>query len=448
MSRVVQRRWIGNPDALSRRGRMPCDYEAYIPDPLTGRTVTLDGGVAADVADAETAITRLEARASTLADTEGLARLLLRAESVASSRIEGLEVGARKLLRTEAARQLGERVIDLTAAEVLGNINAMNVAVRELGPGDQISPETLRSFHRRLMANSRLSAHAGQFREQQNWIGGSEYNPCSAAFVPPPPELVPGLIDDLCAFCSDDSLPAVVQAALAHAQFETIHPFADGNGRTGRGLIHLVLRRRGLATRVLPPVSLVLATWAKDYVDGLTATRYTGSATGDAARAGLNQWIGTFAGACVRAAGDADSFENRVEQIEASWRAQVGRIRSGSATDLLLRALPGAPVLSVGGAAELTGRSYPQVNEAIGRLVSAGVLAQISVGKRNRAFEAKDIINAFSDLERQLASPEGDTRNSEPARPVPRRRPTLCGPIVLLPDLSAWSLGLAGPVGA
>lgn len=424
MSKVVQRHWVGNPDALSRHGRMPCDYEAYIPDPLLGRMVTLDGGVAADVADAETAITRLDARASTLADTEGLARLLLRAESVASSRIEGLEVGARKLLRTEAAGQLGERTTDLTAAEVLSNINAMNAAVRELGPGDVISPDTLLSFHRRLMANSRLRAQAGRLREQQNWIGGSEYSPCAAAFVPPPPELVPGLIDDLCAFCNDDSLPAVAQAALAHAQFETIHPFADGNGRTGRGLIHLVLRRRGLATRVLPPVSLVLATWAKDYVDGLTATRYTGPATGDAARAGLNRWIGTFAGACARAAGDADSFENRVEQIEASWRAQVGRIRSGSATDLLLRALPGAPVLSVSGAAELTGRSYPQLNEAIGRLVLAGVLAQISVGKRNRAFEAKDIINAFGDLERQLASPEDDTHTSEPTRPVPRRRPT------------------------
>ena len=236
---------------------------------------------------------------------------------------------------------------------------------------------------------------------------------------------MPGLIDDLCAFCNDDSLPAVAQAALAHAQFATIHPFTDGNGRTGRGLIQLVLRRRGLATRVLPPVSLVLATWARDYVDGLTATRYQGPATGEAARAGLNQWIGTFAGACVRAAEDAASFEERVEQIEGRWRAQVGQIRSGSATDLLLRALPGAPILSASAAAALTGRSFPQANEAIGRLVSAGVLSQISVGKRNRAFEAKDIINAFTDLERQLASPEGDTRSSEPSRPVPPRRPSL-----------------------
>jgi Fic family protein len=419
MSRVIQRHWPGNPDALSRRGRLPCDYEAYVPDPLQGRPITLDGDVAADVADAEAAVTRLNAQATTLADTEGLARLLLRAESVASSRIEGLEVGARKLLRTEAARQLGERTVDLTAAEVLGNISAMNGAVREIGPGDPITLDTLLAFHQRLMANSRFAADAGRLREQQNWIGGSDYNPCTAAFVPPPPELVPDLIEDLCAFCNEDSLPAVAQAALAHAQFETIHPFADGNGRTGRGLIHLVLRRRGLATRVLPPVSLVLATWARDYVDGLTATRYQGPATGEAAHTGLNQWIGTFAGACVRAAEDAASFENRVERIEGHWRAQVGQIRSGSATDLLLRSLPGAPILSASGAAELTGRSFPQANEAIGRLVSAGVLTQINVGKRNRAFEARDIINAFTDLERQLASPEGDTRNSEPIRPVP-----------------------------
>lgn len=156
-----------------------------------------------------------------------------------------------------------------------------------------------------------------------------------------------GLIDDLCAFCNDDSLPAVAQAALAHAQFETIHPFADGNGRTGRGLIHLVLRRRGLATRVLPPVSLVLATWAGDYIGGLTATRYQGPVTGEAARTGMNQWIGTFAGACVRAAEDAASFENRVEQIETRWRAQIGQVRVDSATDLLLRALPGAPIITV-----------------------------------------------------------------------------------------------------
>src|ERR1700733_13377144 len=107
MSKVIRRQWPGNPDAPSRRGRMPCDYEAYVPDLLTGRTIRLDGDVAADVAEAEAAIGRLNAVAVALADTEALARLLLRAESVASSRIEGLEVEARKLLRTEAAQAMG-----------------------------------------------------------------------------------------------------------------------------------------------------------------------------------------------------------------------------------------------------------------------------------------------------------------------------------------------------
>lgn len=423
MARVIRRRWAGNPDAPSRSGRLPCDYEAYDPDLLAGRHITLDGDVAADVADAEAAIARLDTQASALADTEALARLLLRAESVASSRIEGLEVGPRRLLRAEAAKQLGERTSDITAAEVLGNIDAMNSAIQDIGAGDTISVDTLLDFHRRLLGSTRMAPYAGQLRQEQNWIGGSSYNPCSAAFVPPPHELVPDLMADLCSFCNDESLPAVAQAAIAHAQFETIHPFLDGNGRTGRGLIHLVLRRRGLATRVLPPISLVLATWAQDYVDGLTATRYRGPAWGKAAYTGLNLWVGRFAGACRRAVEDAASFERRIEQIEETWRTRLGRVRSGSAADLLLRSVAGAPVVTVNAAAELIGRSYPQTNEAIKRLVSAGVLSQVTVGRRNRAFEARAIVNAFTDLERQLASPDGDTRSSGPARPVPPRRP-------------------------
>ncbi|MGH3165997.1 MAG: Fic family protein [Trebonia sp.] len=425
MSRVISLRWPGNPDAPSRQGRAACDYAAYVPDPLTGRPITLDGDVAADIQDAQAAISRLNAEASALADTEALARLLLRAESVASSRIEGLEIGARKLLRAEAAHALGERTLDVTAEEVLGNIDAMNNGVREIGPGDLIEVTTLLRFHRRLMAGTRHAAYAGRLRDKQNWIGGSEHNPCSAVFVPPPPECVPELLDDLCTFCNDDSLPAVAQAALAHAQFETIHPFADGNGRTGRGLIHLVLRRRGLASRVLPPVSLVLATWAGDYVDGLAATRYQGPATGPDASAGINKWIGGFAGACVRATDDAASFERRAKEIEGGWRGRLGHVRGGSATDLLLRGLPGAPIVTVSGVMDLIDRSFPQANEAVARLVEAGILSQITVGKRNRAFEAKEIINAFTDLERQLASPGGDTRTSEPARAVTPRRPLL-----------------------
>jgi Fic family protein len=388
---------------------------------LVSREITLDGDVAADIADAEAAIVRLNVEASSLVDTEALTRILLRAESVASSKIEGLQVGARRLLRAEAARRLGEGSIDVTAKEVLGNIEAMVFAVQSVDVGDPITLEMVLELHRRLLAGSFLEAEAGRFRVLQNWIGGSDYHPCDAAFVPPPPELVAELVDDLIQFCNEDSLPAVAQAAIAHTQFETIHPFVDGNGRAGRALIHMILRRRGLAPRALPPISLVLATWAKDYVSGLAATRYRGPSSSREASDGMNLWIGRFAGASKRAVEDASSFEQRALGIETEWRERLGRVRARSAVDLLLRALPGAPVVTVNSAADLIGRSFRQTNDAVTRLVEARVLKQVSVARRNRAFEAPEIIAAFTDLERRLATPEANTRVSPPARRFPPR---------------------------
>jgi Fic family protein len=227
---------------------------------------------------------------------------------------------------------------------------------------------------------------------------------------------------DLCAFCNTDDLPAVAQAAIAHAQFETIHPFVDGNGRTGRALIHLVLRRRGMAERVLPPVSLVLATLSRSYIDGLTAFRYVGSPHSPRAVEGLNTWVGRFAGACTRSVQDATEFEVRAAELETSWRERLGSIRANSATDLILRILPGAPILTADGAAMLIGRTFNPANDAIKRLVEAGILRQVNIGRRNRAYEAPEIIAAFTALERQLASPEGDTRTSKPVRRVPELR--------------------------
>lgn len=422
MAKVIRRHWVTDQGAgLPRRDRLSCDYDTYLPDPLVNRTVLLEGPVAADVSEAEAELTRFDLAVGALSDSEALARLLLRTESVASSRIEGLEVGARRLLHADAERAMGERPRDVTAEEVLGNIEAMLYAVEAVGPGDAISADLLLEIHRRLVAGTRLENHGGRFRSEQNWIGGSSFNPCSAEYVPPPPERVEDLIADLCSFSSDDSLPAVAQAALAHAQFETIHPFADGNGRVGRALIHLVLRRRGLVLRALPPVSFILATWADEYVAGLTATRYLGPPTSVEALQGLNRWIGLFAAAAKRAVADADAFEERMDGLNKAWRKRLGRVRANSATDLLLRALPGAPLLTVQSAAALVGRSAQAANEAIARLTEAEILSQTTLGRRNRAFEAPEVISAFTDLERRLASPTGDTRTAPPTRRVPRR---------------------------
>jgi Fic family protein len=420
MATLFKLRWPGDASAgLSRRDGQGCEYEAYGPDPLASRPLTLAGSTAADVTDAERDIARLNSEVSALADSEAIARLLVRAEAVASSRIEGLEIGGRRLLKAELARGLDGGRPDMTATEVLNNIEAMHWAVGTLAERPRLTVDDLLSVHERLLAGTPIERYGGKLRGVQNWIGGSSFNPCAAAFVPPPQELVPELMEDLCAFCNQDMLPAVVQAAVAHAQFETIHPFVDGNGRTGRALIHVILRRRGLAPRIVPPVSLVLATWAGDYVDGLTRTRYRGSPDGQEAVEGANTWISLFAGACQRAVADAEAYEARVRELRDAWRRRLGSLRKHSAIELLLGALPGAPMMTVQSAAALIGRSQQAVNDAIPRLVQAGVLKQTTVGRRNRAFEATELIDSFTALERRLASPDADTRTSPPARRVP-----------------------------
>lgn len=422
MAEYVRLHWTSDlgRGGLSRRDRQGGAYDAYLPDPLVGRTLVLAADTAADVADAEAAIVRLDTEAKALTSTEVLSRLLLRAEAVASSRIEGLEVGARRLLRAEVVQTLDEPQFDTTAIEVLANIEAMADGVAAVEPGRPITTEMLLAIHRHLLGQTRLDSHAGKFRDQQNWVGGSSYNPCSAAYVPPPPERVDELMADLVEFSNTVDLPAVAQAAIAHAQFETIHPFVDGNGRTGRALSHLILRKRGLTNRVLPPVSLVLATRTQDYIDGLTRFRHVGEPASAAATEGLNDWVGRFAAACTRAVRDAALFESTIADLEVQWRSRISPVRTGSAADLLLRVLPGAPVITVSTAAALIGRAYSATNDAIARLVDGDVLKQVTVGRRNRAFESSEAIAAFAALERRLASPDGDTVASPPQSSCPR----------------------------
>ncbi|MFE1595294.1 Fic family protein [Nocardia sp. NPDC058705] len=402
---------------LSRRDRSAGSFDTYVPDLLVGRAFTLDGPTAADVADAEIAIARLDRDATALSDTEVLSRLLLRAEAVASSRIEGLEIGARRLLRAEAAAAFDGRSTDVTAVEVLANIDALALGVRSVSRGQEITAEVLTDVHRRLMAGTNLASHGGSYRDQQNWIGGSSSNPRSA-YVPPPPRYVDALMADLIAFANTDDLPAVAQAAIAHAQFETIHPFVDGNGRAGRVLIHLVLRRRGLSERVIAPVSLVLATATRSYIDGLTGFRHLGPPDSAAAMEGANAWIGSFAAACTQAVADAAVFEVRTSALLARWRERVAPLRADSAAALLLPHLIGAPIITATTAAALVQRSFPTANAAIDRLVDAGILRQLTVGRRNRAFEAPEVFEAFGALERCFANPDGEAHS--PQRPVPR----------------------------
>ncbi|MGH9112732.1 MAG: Fic family protein, partial [Acidimicrobiales bacterium] len=306
MATQLHRRWEARFEGMSRRDRRGCDYDAYLPDPLAGWNMTIPADVAADIADAEAAVRRLNDAGTTHVSLEGLARFLLRAESVASSMIEGLAAAPRRLVSAEVALVQGGDAGDQVAAEVLANIAAMQSAVDLAATADPFGLADLLAIHGTLMDRSPTPQVGRQVRTEQNWIGGSSYNPCRAAFVPPPPDYVSGLLDDLLAYVSGDDHSPLVQAALAHAQFETIHPFADGNGRTGRALVHLVLRRRGLAPAFVPPVSLVLATGFDTYIGGLTSFRHVADPDSPERSAAVAEWLRVFATATSRACLDAD----------------------------------------------------------------------------------------------------------------------------------------------
>jgi Fic family protein len=412
--------WRPDPATYGpRRSRRPCRYSPYTPDLLAAMPLDLPAAVTADVSDAERALVRLgqDERAP---DLEALARFLLRAEAIASSKIEGLVVNTRRLARHEAKVAAGIRDPDATADAVLGNVVAMQVAVDRVARSPHVDLQSILDIHRALMSHSASPEIAGVLRHRQNWIGGSDLTPCGADFVPPPPEVVSDLLADLCSFIDDDRTSPVVQAAVVHAQFETIHPFADGNGRTGRALIHVVLKRRGLTPGVVPPISLVLATRSKDYVAGLTAYRYDGAPEGLAAAAAVADWVETFASAAQRAARDAMDLARLVAGVENRWRERV-RPRRGSATDRLLRQLIAAPVIGAEDVGRLTGASRAASFTAVDTLVRAGVLHQVGSAARNRLFEAPDVFAALTGYERALATESGDTRQEKPARPTPAR---------------------------
>ena len=187
---------------------------------------------------------------------------------------------------------------------------------------EEFTEADLLDVHRLILKRSRTPRLAGHFREVQNWIGGNDYNPCGADFVPAPPEQLPTLLADLCRFCNDDALPPIGQAAIAHAQFETIHPFEDGNGRTGRALVQVILRRRGLAPTFVPPLSVVLAHDKERYIGGLTVYREDR----------LAEWIEIFASASVRAAQLAERYIDSVDKLQRLWREQLQRSRDPALT--------------------------------------------------------------------------------------------------------------------
>lgn len=402
MPRLVTVRWEADPNAYDgRRARAAFSYQAFVPDPIAEVLLDLSGAAALAVSQAEHAIQALNSGPTT-GGLEALAPLLLRAESVASSRIEGLELSQRNLARAlfDPAEAKG------TARAVAANVRAMEAAIDRGMAEAPLTVEDLLSIHRTLMEGID-DPIAGRIRSEQNWIGGRWSSPLEAEFVPPPPQEVQPLLRDLVTFMEREDLPAIVQAAIAHAQFETIHPFADGNGRVGRALIQVVLRRRGLAPRFVPPVSVVLATNREAYVRGLTEFR--DGRTGE--------WCRSFAMACRAAAEESARLGERIAGLQAEWRDRAGRPRRGSAADRLIALLPSQPIVSIATARATLGGSDESMRLALNELAERGVVRQITAGRYARAWAADELFDLLNAYERGLATP---TRTEQPRRSAPR----------------------------
>ena len=358
-------------------------YRAFIPDPTSDFDPELSSSTFALAERAGSSVRELNANEPALTPLEGLARQLLRSEALASSRIEGLSFSHRKLAQAELEDEEG----DFKAREVLGNIRAMEAAIQVGTASSEIAARDISEIHRALAIVPPLDRIAGQFREEQGWIGGA--SPPEADYVPPPPEHVKPLVRDLCAFANRDDISPVVQAAIAHAQFETIHPFGDGNGRVGRCLIHVLFLRRKIATRYVPPISLVLGANKDAYIAGLENFRDNH----------VDSWVAQFARAVEIASASAEDFSAQVSALQQEWAERVGPMRSDAVALKIIEQLPSFPFISTKIVQERTGRSDVAALRGLTRLEDAGILTRHRNKRKGDTWEAKELFTLLNRFE-------------------------------------------------
>lgn len=377
--------WVprGDLQLLSRRRRalIPATYEAALPARIADCAPTTPGWLAAELDDASAAIVRFDSRSWTGAAATELAPLvtvLLRSESAASSRIENLTVGARQLALAELGADASRN-----AELVAGNVAAMEAAVTL---ADGIDARSIRAMHGALMA-AHDPAEAGRWRTQQVWIGSSSDSPAGALFVPPQPARIDVAMGDLVSFMARDDLPVLLQAAIAHAQFETVHPFTDGNGRTGRALLHALLRAKGLARGVTVPVSAGLLTDTAGYFGSLDAYR-----AGDPVPI-----IEQVARSAQRGVVHGTWLVDRLAEIRQRW-LDGARFRRGSAALRLTNVLVGQPAVNLSFVQRKMDVSQTAARRAIDHLVLAGILAESTDRRRNRVWIAGDVVDALDEF--------------------------------------------------
>ncbi len=376
------RPWIVDESASqSQKRKHAGPYQASVPSPIEYLNPDISPTVAADAEAAALEIVAFDTEVAELwgaAEIAPLSTILLRTESASSSQIENLTVGPRQL----ALAEIGEHS-NRNARIVRANVEAMEAAT-SLAEG--IGQDTILRMHRTLLEGH--DEGAGLIRDQQVWIGGSGAGPHRASFVPPHHSRVEDNLADLIKFVERDDLPVVQQIAIAHAQFETIHPFTDGNGRTGRALVHAMIRNKGLSKRTTVPISAGLLADTDAYYQALTSYR-----DGD-----VEPIIREFSRATSLSTTNGRHLVSDLHDVSTDWHARIEHLRSDAAARRLTTALINQPVVNNAYVASALGTSVPGAQRAINALVEADILTQTSEGARNRVWQAQDVLEALDEF--------------------------------------------------
>jgi Fic family protein len=375
---IETRDWTSSIARLSGRQRAKIlpTYEATVTPAIADvESIEISGGVAADLAEAEATIARFDA--SVGATLSGFSVIALRTEAFASSRIENLSASATSIALVEhlPKTQRGNS----NAEAISANVATLRDAMERDTPIDAVEIIEIQ----RILLEQHAPQLTGMFRDEQVWIGGSNYSPHGAEHVAPHHARVPAAIDDWAAFAQREDLGRLAHIAVAHAQFETIHPFGDGNGRTGRVIVQRMLRRSGLTTEMILPISAGLLTDIDRYFAALN----------DYQHGLVEPIISAFTTATLATAANAHQLADELTEIREGWKERV-TARSDSAVWLVLdQALKSPAISSTSVAADLDMTPH-RARAAIGQLEDAGILHTNSEARRNKVWLVTDILDA------------------------------------------------------
>lgn len=391
----------GTADSSKRSGgyvSQPTGYRAFIPAPLPPEPpLALTGELPGLLSAADRALGRLDGSVQTLPNPDLFVFMYVRKEAVFSSQIEGTQSSLQDLLAAEA--QLFDQKLPRDVDEVINYVHAMNHGLGRLAELP-VSVRLIREIHAELLRGVRGGRlQPGELRTSQNWIGPAGCTLTTATFVPPPQHLVPETLGELEHFLHrEDDLPPLVKIALAHVQFETIHPFLDGNGRVGRLLITFLLTERGVLHKPVLYLSHYFKRHRQAYYEHLQGVRDHGA---------WEDWLAFFLRGVIEVAGEASDTARRIlllrEQHRSAITAQLGRAAGNG--HKVLESLFDRPIVTVTNVQQMTGTTFAAANNLVSRLVKLGVLNEMTGYARNRRFRYAPYIALFSD-----SAPEPDGR--------------------------------------